>query len=66
VEKKVQERESTLAKQLKEAWTDMSAESKEELRESIRQGIRKDHMDSQQDSEEFAMKILGGIESTFQ
>jgi hypothetical protein len=66
MKKKVQERENTLAKQLEEVWTDMSAESKEELRESIRQGIRKDQMDSQQDSEEFAMRILDGIANTFQ
>jgi hypothetical protein len=43
---------------------DMTIEEDELTREAIKLNIQNDKMDGQQDSDEYAKRILGGIENT--
>jgi hypothetical protein len=65
MEDRVQGRIEVLKEELGDDWDIVTAEEEELMKETARQQFREEQMDGQQDSDEFARKILGGIQNTF-
>jgi hypothetical protein len=63
IEEQVQGRLETF---YEEELEDMTKEEEESTREAIKLDIQNKKMDDQQDSDEYAKRILGGIENTIQ